>query len=115
LQSREQRPSRPGFNAVLTALLPRRITLAAMTDDKVAYHGEVWTDARGYASVRLPVDVPELGPPLKYELRDLEPSSTARITRALRDGQFAIATDQPHVKVAWRLTGRRPHRQQEEE
>ena len=86
-----------------------------MTDDSVTYHGEVWTDARGYAAVRLPGDGTELGPPLEYELRDLEPPSSARITRALRDGQFTIATDQPHVKVAWRLTGHRPRRQQEEE
>jgi hypothetical protein len=100
---------------VLTALLPRRVTLAAMTGDTVAYHGEVWTDARGYATVRLPGDVAQLGPPLEYELHDLEPPSTARVTGALRDGRFTIATDQPHVKVAWRLTGHRPHRQQEEE
>ena len=91
---------------VLTALLPRRVTLALMTRDTVAYHGEVWTDARGYATVRLP-DVAQLGPPLEYELRDLEPPSTARVTGALRDGRFTIATDQPHVKVAWRLTGHR--------
>ncbi len=100
---------------VLTALLPRRVTLAAMTGDTVAYHGEVWTDVRGYATVRLPGDVAQLGPPLEYELHDLEPPSTARVTGALRDGRFTIATDQPHVKVAWRLTGHRPHRQQEEE
>jgi hypothetical protein len=86
-----------------------------MTGDTVAYHGEVWTDARGYATVRLPGDAAQVGPPVEYELRDLEPPSTARVTGALRDGRFTIATDQPHVKVAWRLTGHRAHRQQEEE
>jgi len=86
-----------------------------MNGDTVAYHGEVWTDARGYATVRVPDEVAQLGPPLEYELRDLEPPSTARVTGALEDGRFTIATDQPHVKVAWRLTGRRPYRQQEEE
>ena len=86
-----------------------------MTDDTVAYHGEVWTDARGYATVRLPGDVAQLRPPLEYELHDLEPPSTARVTGWLKDGRFTIATDQPHVKVAWRLTGHRPYRQQEEE
>ena len=93
---------------VLTALLPGRVTLAAMTGDTVAYHGEVWTDARGYATVKLPSDIASLEPPLEYELRDLDPPSTARITAALRDGRFTIATDQPHVKVAWRITGHRP-------
>jgi hypothetical protein len=100
---------------VLTAVLPGRVTLAAMTGDTVRYHGEVWTDARGYATVRLPGDLAQLGPPLEYELRDLEPPSTARVTAELRDGRFTIATDQPHVKVAWRLTGHCPNRQQEEE
>jgi hypothetical protein len=83
--------------------------------DSVAFHGEVWTDARGYATVRLPTDSEPLEPPLEYELRDLDPASTARITAPLEDGRFTIATDQPHVKVAWRLTGHRRNQQQEEE
>ena len=80
-----------------------------------SYHGEVWTDARGFATVRLPSEAAPLEPPLAYELRDLEPPSSARITAELEDGRFTIATDQPHVKVAWRVTGHQQHRQQEEE
>ena len=76
--------------------------------ESVAYHGEVWTDARGYATVELPTEAGRLLPPLEYELRDLEPSSSARVTAELEDGRFTIATDQPHVKVAWRIRGRRP-------
>jgi hypothetical protein len=87
--------------------------------DAVAYNGEVWTDARGYATVSLPPDAGLILPPFEYELRDLEPSSSARLSTALKDGRFTIATEQPHVKVAWRISGRRPaghtrHRQQEE-
>jgi hypothetical protein len=83
--------------------------------DSVAYHGEVWTDGGGYATVRLPVEARSLEPPVEYELRDLEPPSTACITAELEDGRFTIATDQPHVKVAWRVTGHPRHPQQEEE
>ena len=95
-------------------------TLASDAARTVAYHGEVWTDARGYATVELPPDVGPLEPPLEYELRDLEPPSSARMTAGLENGRFTVATDQPHVKVAWRITGRLPaghppHRQQEEE
>jgi hypothetical protein len=85
-----------------------------------SYHGEVWTDARGYATVRLPAQAgPLLGPPLELELRDLDPQSRARVTAELKDGRFTIATDEPHVKVAWRVSGprsasRQPHPQQEE-
>jgi hypothetical protein len=76
--------------------------------ESASYHGEVWTDARGYATVRLPAEAGPLEPPLEYELRDLEPPSSARITAELENGRFTVATDQPHVKVAWRLTGRQP-------
>ena len=87
--------------------------------ETVAYHGEVWTDARGYATVRLPADAGPLEPPLAYELQDLDPQSSARVTAGLKDGRFTNATDEPRVKVAWRIKGRRPtghprHQQQEE-
>jgi hypothetical protein len=87
--------------------------------DTVSCHGEVWTDARGYATVRLPVDAGPLEPPVEYELHDLEPASSARITAGLEKGHFTVATEQPHVKVAWRISGRSAadprHRQQKEE
>ena len=85
-----------------------------------SYHGEVWTDARGLATVRLPDEAAPLEPPLEYELRDLEPRSSAHVTAELERGRFTIATEQPHVKVAWRISGRPaagdpPHQQREEE
>jgi hypothetical protein len=88
--------------------------------ETAAFRGEVWTDARGYATVRLPAGAGPLLPPLEYELRDLEPPTSARITAGLENGRFTVATDQPHVKVAWRISGRLSaghprHRQQEEE
>jgi hypothetical protein len=85
--------------------------------DALAYRGEVWTDGRGYATVRLPAEAAPLEPPIEYELRDLEPSSSAHVTEELDNGRFTIQTGQPHVKVAWRISGRRAtrHRQQEKE
>ena len=73
-----------------------------------AYRGEIWTDARGFATVRLPAAAAPLEPPLEYELQDLEPPSSARVTAELHNGRFTIANEQPHVKVAWRISGRRP-------
>jgi len=61
---------------------------------------------RGFATVRLPREAGPLEPPLEYDLRDLDPPSTARVTAELEDGHFTIATDQPHVKVAWRVSRR---------
>ena len=83
--------------------------------DNVAYHGEIWTDARGFATVRLPAEAARLEPPLEYELHDVDPPSSARVTAELDHGRFTIATDEPHVKVAWRVTGHRRGRQQREE
>jgi hypothetical protein len=86
--------------------------------DTVAYHGEVWTDGRGYATVVLPAQAAPLAPPLEYELRDLEPPSTARVTSEFRDGRFTVRTHEPHVKVGWRVSGRpgrEPRRQPEGE
>ena len=74
--------------------------------DTIAY-GEVWTDTRGYATVELPADADlRFLLPLEYELRDLEPPTSARVTAELKNGRFTIATDQPHVKVAWRISAR---------
>jgi len=89
-------------------------------EHRVAYHGEVWTDGRGFAIVRLPAEAGPLEPPLEYELRDLDPPSSARIAAGLKHDRFTIQTDAPHVKVAWRISGRRrasqqPHPQREEE
>ena len=72
-----------------------------------SYRGEVWTDARGFATVRLPAEARALTPPLEYELRDLDPPSSARVTAELQNGHFTIATDQPYVKVAWRISRRK--------
>jgi hypothetical protein len=106
----------PPLPTLVAMARPHRTPASA---DTAAYHGEVWTDGRGYATVRLPPDAGPIVPPFRYELRDLEPPSSARVTAELENGRFTIATDQPHVKVAWRLTGSRPaggqpSRQQEE-
>jgi hypothetical protein len=72
-----------------------------------SYHGEVWTDTRGFATIRLPTEVGALEPPLEYEFRDVDPPSGARVIAELHNGYFTIATDQPHVKVAWRISRRK--------
>ena len=83
--------------------------------DPVSYGGEVWTDARGYAVVTLPPGaVPPL-PPFDYSLRDVDGGPVPRVAVELHDGRFTIETDEPHVKVAWRVSGRRRQQQPKEE
>jgi len=82
--------------------MPRQLEPPA---ESTAYHGEVWTDARGYATVTLPATAPP--PPVEYALRPLGGEISVRVAVELREGRFTIATDQPHVKVAWRISRRK--------
>jgi hypothetical protein len=75
----------------------------------IAFSGEVWTDARGYATVALPHAAGSLHRGLVYELTPCARDVSAEIAAELGDGRFTIATDEPHVKVAWRVSGRRSH------
>jgi len=79
------------------------------------FSGEVWTDARGYATVALPRAAGGLHGELAYELRPHMNGVTAEIAAELMDGRFTIATDEPHVKVAWRVTSRGPQPRSKEE
>jgi hypothetical protein len=74
----------------------------------VAYSGEVWTDARGFATVVLPHPAGGLPDSLQYELRPSPRGVTATIAAGSVDGHFTIETDEPHVKVVWRVRSRRP-------
>ena len=81
----------------------------------IEYAGEVWTDACGYATVALPRSAGRLHGSLEYDLRPLTRGVTAAVAGHLVDGRFTIETDEPHVKVAWRVTGRRPQPRTKEE
>jgi hypothetical protein len=69
-----------------------------------SYSGEVWTDAAGRAVVVLPsfARVHRVG--FQYELTALGQQAHARVVETVRDDRFTIATNQAHVKVAWRIT-----------
>ena len=74
----------------------------------VSFHGEVWTDARGQATVSLPEDACPPQAELEYTLQAIDGRSGVRVVAGLSEGRFTIATDQPHVKVAWRISGCQP-------
>jgi hypothetical protein len=82
---------------------------------QLAYSGEVWTDGRGYATVSLPRSAGRLRGTVEYELRPREHDVTAAVVAELIDGRFTIATDEPHVKVAWRVDVRRPQPREEQQ
>jgi hypothetical protein len=75
--------------------------------NEISFCGEVWTDARGRAIVSVPPDAYPAHAELEYALRAIKTDTTVRVVSLLREGRFSIATSEPHVKVAWRIsTGR---------
>jgi hypothetical protein len=74
------------------------------TREPWSYSGEVWTDANGRAVVVLPSLVRAHRAGFDYELTPLDSRAQARVAEIVSDDRFTVATDQPHVKVAWRLT-----------
>jgi hypothetical protein len=76
------------------------------TSREVEYVGEVWTDARGRATVTLPEGARVAARGLRYELRPCQDRVGARVVAELTEGRFTIETDEPHVRVAWRATAK---------
>jgi hypothetical protein len=65
---------------------------------KETYAGEVWTDARGYAAIVLPEQVGRDGAAFDVAL-----TAVGDARAEVRAGRLTVETDEPHVKVAWRL------------
>ena len=69
------------------------------------YSGEVWTDAHGFAAVVLPSDADV---DLEVEVDALADGVSAELAGGPGRRRFTVTTSEPHVKVAWRASGRRP-------
>ena len=72
-----------------------------------SYSGEAWTDGDGRAVVQLPAFTRAHRAGFEYELTPVGSRCTATVAEPIADGRFTIATDEPHVKVAWRVTALR--------
>ena len=72
-----------------------------------SYSGEVWTDDDGRAVVVLPTFVRAHRAGFEYELSAVGSRCSAVVAEEIADHRFTIATDAPHVKVAWRVTALR--------
>lgn len=78
------------------------MTLRRRQGGEVAsFSGEVWTDGRGFATVRLPAAAAAIDA-FECELVALG-GVPARVASEPAGGHFTIETDEPHVRVAWRL------------
>ena len=72
-----------------------------------SYSGVAWTDRDGRAVVNLPVFARLHGAGFEYELEAVGSQSRVHLAKEVVDGRFTVVTDQPHVKVSWRVTAYR--------
>jgi hypothetical protein len=72
-------------------------------NSRLRFSGEIWTDARGQATVVLPCGGQGLERSLDCKLEILVGGGKARLAPGISDRSFVIETDEPHAKVAWRL------------
>jgi hypothetical protein len=73
-----------------------------------SYSGEVWTDAAGRAVVSLPAFVRLHRAGFEYDLTPVGSGCDATVAEPIAADCFTVATSEPHVKVAWRVTPLRP-------
>jgi hypothetical protein len=77
------------------------------------YNGNVTTNKRGFATVRLPRYFQALNRSFRYQLTPLGRQgwdARAGIWRKIRNSRFTIRTDKPRVEVSWQVTGVRHDR-----
>ena len=73
----------------------------------VTYSGNIRTDGRGRATVRLPAYAALVGEDWRYGLTPIERFGQAIVAREVRQGAFVIRTEHPRTKVSWTVTGTR--------
>ncbi len=69
------------------------------------YRGLATTGANGEVDVRLPEYVSALNRDFLYQLTVLGEFAQAIVSGELRNNQFSIKTDKPHVRVSWQVSG----------
>ena len=69
------------------------------------YNGNVTTDERGQAAVRLPEWFESLNRDFRYQLTVIGQFAQAIVESEVSNHQFTIKTDKPNVKVSWQVTG----------
>jgi hypothetical protein len=75
------------------------------------YNGNVVTDRRGFAVIRLPRYFEALNRDYRYQLTVVGRSfAQAIVWQEIEKNRFTIKTSQPHVKVSWQVTGIRHDR-----
>lgn len=73
----------------------------------VTYSGNVRTDAKGRAVVKLPAYASALAADWRYQLTPIGKLGQAIVEREVRGGAFVVRTEHPRTKVSWTVIGTR--------
>jgi hypothetical protein len=87
----------------------RYLLHAAVESNQVLniYSGNITTDRRGMATVRLPAYFDRINTDVRYQLTVVGQFAQAIIAKKEKRNRFVIRTNKPHVEVSWQLTARR--------
>jgi len=69
------------------------------------YNGNIFTDNRGYAIVKLPEYFEALNKDFKYQLTVMGDFAQMIVSEEIKNNEFVIRTDKPNMKVSWQVTG----------
>jgi len=75
------------------------------SERKNIYDGTVTTDSNGDAFIELPSYFASLNADYRYQLTVVGTFAQAIIKEKIKNNQFSIKTDEPHVEVCWQVTG----------
>jgi hypothetical protein len=90
-------PAKTLYHAAIESPLPMNV-----------YTGNVRTDGRGFAVVRLPDYFAAINRDFRYQLTVVGRSfARAIVWREIAGNRFTIRTDEPRVKVSWQVTAKR--------
>ncbi len=70
------------------------------------YNGNIRTNAKGFATVKLPAYFRALNGDFRYQLTIIGTRGwNARVAKKISHNRFTIQTDEPKVRVSWQVTG----------
>jgi hypothetical protein len=69
------------------------------------YNGNVTTDAKGFAVVKLPDYFRALNKDFRYQLTSLSGLQEVAVAKEIEHNRFTIQSQKPYSKVSWQVTG----------
>jgi hypothetical protein len=95
--------------AALTAV-PSAQALTSCSSMKNIYDGVARTNAKGFATVRLPKWFQALNKDLRYQLTSLSGLQLVAVAQEIRNNRFVIQSEKPNSRISWQVTGIRHDR-----